>query len=139
MPGGAPTKYKPEYCDRIKEYFSVEPFTVMYKKEYFMNGELKSETPILTANELPTFEGFADSIDVDDDTVVEWTKVHNEFSAAYTRAKKKQERIWKVNGLQGLYNSQFAQFIGKNCLGYKDKVEHDINVTGVTIIDDLTE
>ena len=28
-----------------------------------------------------------------------------------------------------LYNSQFAQFFGKNCLGYKDKTETEI--TGI--------
>ena len=25
--------------------------------------------------------------------------------------------------MSGLYNAQFAQFFGKNCLGYKDKQE----------------
>lgn len=122
-PGGAPTKYKEEYCQQIIEFFRVEPRQVMYKKEYFQNGNLKSETPIIEANNLPTFQDFADSIDVHIDTLNEWCKVHEQFSEAYARAKQLQERIWLINGMNGLYNSNFAIFFGKNCLGYKDKQE----------------
>lgn len=120
---GQPTKYDEKYCDEIIEYFRIPPFTTGYKREYFQNGALKSEYPIITANAFPTFQGFADKIDVHVDTLNEWCKQHKEFSEAYTRAKALQEKIWLVNGMGGLYNSNFAQFFGKNCLGYKDKVE----------------
>ena len=120
---GRPTKYKEKYCKEIIEYFRVPPTREMMKKEYYQNGNLKSEYPIIVATEFPTFQGFADSIDVNIDTLNEWCKVHEEFSEAYTRAKRLQEKIWLQNGMQGLYNAQFAQFFGKNCLGYKDKTE----------------
>jgi hypothetical protein len=119
--GGRPTTYDVSYCDGIIDYFRKPPYHVEYKREYFQNGEIKSETPILIANEFPTFQGFADEIGVHIDTLHEWKKVHTEFSDAYTRAKALQEKIWLVNGMQNLYNSQFAQFFGKNCLGYKDQ------------------
>lgn len=128
--GGRPTKYKPEYCEMIIEHFREEPYTVMYKEEYHKDGELKSKTPILTANALPTFQSFADKIGVNVDTLREWADKHKEFSASYARAKQMQEHIWLVNSMQNLYNSQFAQFFGKNCLGYKDKVEVDSNISG---------
>jgi hypothetical protein len=134
MDKGRPSKYKEEYCDQIIEYFQKEPITCLYKEEYFKDGEIKSKSPIITANEFPTFQGFANKISVNGDTLVEWAKVNTGFSAAYARAKELQEHIWLVNGMQGLYNSQFAQFFGKNCLGYKDKTETD-----VTIKKDMTD
>ena len=121
--GGRPTKYKPEYCDMIVDYFRREPVTVLYKKEYNRDGSLKCETPITTATEFPTFQGFADSIDVNDDTLVEWAKVYDGFSASYARAKQLQHQIWLINSMDNRYNSQFAQFFGANCLGYKNKSE----------------
>jgi hypothetical protein len=130
MPAGRPTTYQKEYCEQIVEHFQKEPFTVLYKEEYHKDGELKCKTPILTANEFPTFQGFADKIGVHIDTLHEWKDKHKEFSEAYARAKQMQEHIWLINGMQNLYNSQFAQFFGKNCLGYKDKVEVDQNNTG---------
>jgi hypothetical protein len=131
MPAGRPTDYDPKYCDEIIEYFRREPTTTLYKREFYKDGTIKSEIPILTAAQLPTFEKFADEIGVHRDTLNEWTKKHKEFSDAYAHAKKLQEHIWVVNGLGGLYNAQFAQFYGKNCLGYKDQQE--IKLTEVPI------
>jgi hypothetical protein len=133
---GAPTKYKPEYCQGIIDYFTVEPQQVVYKKEYFQNGTLKSEVPIVLPEQLPTFQGYADNIGVHIDTLNEWTKVHEEFSEAYARAKQLQEKVWLVNGMGGLYNSQFAQFFGKNCLGYKDKTE--VESKNINLNDDVS-
>lgn len=121
--GGRPTKYKKEYCEQIVEYFRVPPEIIEYKREYYQNGNLKSEYPIVRGNEFPTFQGFADKIGVNIDTLNEWCNVHPKFSEAYTHAKSLQEKIWLTNGMTGLYNAQFAQFFGKNCLGYKDKQE----------------
>lgn len=127
---GRPTKYDPKFCDEILAYFQKEPFTVLYKKEYHKDGTLKAETPIMTANELPTFQGFASKIGVHFDTLREWVDKYSDFSLSYARAKQMQEHIWLINGMQNLYNAQFAQFFGKNCLGYKDKVEVDSNLSG---------
>ena len=133
--GGAPTKYKEEYCEEIIEYFRVPPEIVEYKREYYQNGNLKSEYPIVRGNEFPTFQGFADKIGVHYDTLKEWYSIHEEFSEAYMRAKQLQEKIWLTNGMNNLYNSQFAQFFGKNCLGYKDKQE--VEHTGNLKLEDL--
>ena len=124
---GRPTKYKKKYCYEMIEYFDKQPQECIYKEEYFSDGQLKSKIPIITATEFPTFQGFANEIGINIDTLYEWKKQYNEFSEAYTRAKQIQEKIWLVNGMNGLYNAQFAQFFGKNCLGYKDKQEN-INI-----------
>ena len=133
--GGAPTKYKEEYCEEIVEYFRVPPTRIEYREEYFKDGSLKTRIPIVIANEFPTLQGFADSIGVHYDTLNEWCNVHEEFSEAYTRAKRLQEKIWLQNAMSGLYNAQFAQFFGKNCLGYKDKQE--VEHTGNLKLEDL--
>jgi hypothetical protein len=121
--GGRPTKYKEEYCDMLIEHFRVQPQIMRSKETYYADGTLKSKEEYPIAAELPTFQNFADKIDVNTDTLNEWTKKHEEFSDAYARAKQLQEHIWLVNGMSNLYNAQFAQFFGKNCLGYKDKTE----------------
>lgn len=126
---GRPTKYKKRYCEDIVAYFTVEPQQTVYKKTYYANGNLKSEEPITLPEQFPTMQGFADDIGVHIDTLHEWKSVHKEFSEAYRRAQQLQEKIWLVNGMSGLYNSQFAQFFGKNCLGYKDKQETDLNIS----------
>lgn len=127
---GRPTKYNKKYCKEIIEYFNKPPQNCIYKEEYFNNGQVKSKTPIIVAEEFPTFQGFASKIGVNIDTLHEWKEKYVEFSEAYTRAKELQEKIWLVNAMGGLYNAQFAQFFGKNCLGYKDKqeLEHSGNI-----------
>jgi hypothetical protein len=126
MAGGRPTKYKKEYCDKIIEYFTVQPQQTVYKRTYYAEGGLKSEEPVVLAEQLPTFQKFADSIGVHKDTMYEWGKEYKEFSDSLARAKQLQEHIWLVNGMSNLYNAQFAQFFGKNCLGYTDKTELDL-------------
>lgn len=122
-PGGRPTKYKKEYCEMMVNYFRVQPQITKYKKTYFADGTLKSEEEYPVAAMMPTFQSFADKINVTVSTLWEWEQQHEEFSKAYMRAKQLQEHIWLVNGMSNLYNAQFAQFFGKNCLGYKDKQE----------------
>lgn len=137
--GGAPTKYDVKYCDMIVDYFNKPAITYITKKEFDRNGAVKSETQIPQATEFPSFQGFANSIDVNMSTLTEWRENIEEFSTAYARAKSIQESIWLTNGMNGLYNSQFAQFFGKNCLGYKDKVEIDQKITTTTDISTISD
>ena len=125
--GGRPTKYKKEYCEQIVAYFSAPPQIVAYERTYFADGTLKNERPIVMPAQFPSLYGFAAKIEVNIDSIYEWRDKHSEFSEAIARAQELQHNIWLVNGMSGQYNSQFAQFFGKNCLGYKDKVEADIN------------
>ena len=129
-PGGRPTKYDPMFCDMIIKYFSVPPTNTIYRTEYNKDGSVKCEVPVITAAELPTYQGFAHSINVHIDTLIEWTKVYPGFSESYARAKQLQEQIWLVNSLENRYNAQFAMFFGKNCLGYKDKSETELTGPG---------
>ena len=83
---GRPTKYKKEYCAAIVRYFA--------ESENF-----------------PTYEGFADSIEVCVDTVMDWTKAHDEFFRAYARAKDIQcNRGLVVGAIENKYNTVCAVF-----------------------------
>jgi hypothetical protein len=100
---GAPSKYKPEYCEELIEYFNVPPYI----------GDESSDFRSLS--------GFAIKIGVSRDTLLEWSKVHPEFEEPYKRVKDFQENYILVNGNKGLINPQFGMFTAKNILGYRDK------------------
>ena len=118
MPGGRPTKYDPKYCDEIIRFFDVQPYQIIDGKR--------------VANDLPFLIDFAMKIGVCDDTIVEWAKVHPEFSAAYKKAKKMAERMWAINSAYGLYQSPFTIFLGKNVFKWTDK--QDIDVTDLRTV-----
>ena len=110
MAGGRPTKYKPEYCEELIEFFTRDLYTV--------DDEGK-----VRPNALPTLEAFSDLIGVDTDTLAEWGRVHPEFSGAVKRAKAKQADMLANGGLRGVYKETMSIFLLKNNHGYTDKVE----------------
>jgi len=113
--GGRPTKYKPEYCQKIIDYFSIDV-------EEYKSGEKK----------YPTFIDFAHSINVSDESMNRWKEKYPEFRGAYKKAKKLLESFFIQAGMQGAVNTTFAIFYSKNCLGWKDKQEIDqsVNLAG---------
>ena len=138
--GGRPTKYKPEYCQKLLEFFDKPRFKRILVKKGVKSKGTKDEYQ-LVANELPTFERFAHEIGVHYDTLREWVKVHPEFSEAWKRAKAIQKDFLIQNGLLGLYNSTFAIFTAKNITDMKDKVEMEGSVEHrvVTILPPITD
>lgn len=66
-PGGRPTKYKPEYCERVIE----------------------------AGREGYSLTAFAAMIEVDRDTITEWCSVHPEFSLAVKHHKAHRARMWE--------------------------------------------
>lgn len=130
-PGGRPTNYDPKYCEQIIEYFSVPPY-VEREKTIVSQGE-KFEVPVIEANDMPTFAGFACSIGVHRETLINWCKVHPEFFDAYKKAKEFQEHFIIVNGNKGLINTAFGIFTAKNVLGWKDRQPEEVpQITNVT-------
>ena len=127
MPGGRPSKYKPEFCESLVEFFSVEPFTER-EIEHFKGGK-KSWTDIKRfANRLPTLRRWAKSVDVGISTVYRWVDKDSdvfqaEFRDAFNEAKELRKWFLIENGLQGLYNSYFAVFVAKNITDMRDTHE----------------
>lgn len=78
-PIGAPTKFKPEYIELIREFFAVEPYYQSVSErsvEYFPNGKVKraGEKFRLIPNKMPTLFGFARQIGVAYSTVWRWAE-----------------------------------------------------------------
>jgi hypothetical protein len=85
---GQPTKYSEEVIPKIDEY---------------LEGE----------KTIPTREGFACFINVNDDTLVEWEKVHPEFSAAVKRITQIQKVDLVKGGLTQKFNPTMSIFLLK--------------------------
>lgn len=123
-------EYKPEYCQKIIEFFSC-PLTYQVIKTYTTkNGTVITE-PIERPNRLPTFEYFANHfLDLSCKTLIEWTKIYPEFSDAYARAHELQKEFIVQNGTSGLLNPHFTMFVAKNITDMRDvqHVEHTVQV-----------
>lgn len=137
---GKPTAYKPEYVEQMLEFFSKDAFTKRVIKSESTFGKNGSKTEYMVLPEdLPTFQGFAKKIGVTYFTLRTWaedkledgeTRVHPEFSDAYTRAQDMQHEMLVVLGLNGLYNPVFAKFIAQNYTEMRDKQAIDHTTQG---------
>ena len=124
---GQPTKYKPEYVQKVVEFFDVEPFREITK----LNKKTETEYTEIIANSLPTLVGFAAHIGVSRAVLQCWAKAHPEFLYAVTCAKAKCEQMLVTNALEGLYNPQFSQFVAKNYTDMRDVKELKIGEADV--------
>jgi hypothetical protein len=130
---GRPTKYRPEYCQAIIDFFSIEPNTEQ-ELNHYKNGEVNFVDTKIKANKLPTFHQFAYSIDICDTKVLlEWCQKYPDFSNAYSRAKELQKYFIAENALNGAYNPNFSQFLLHNISDWKikheEKTENNVNIT----------
>lgn len=119
---GRPSKYKPIYCEKIIDYFDIEPsifrdITLTYK-----DGSTK-EVSEEEASPLPTFRKFAKSIGTYHDVLLDWCKKYPEFSTAYNRAKEAQMEFIIENAIRDNYSGYFAGLYMKNMFGWRDKTE----------------
>ena len=118
---GQPTKYKPEYCQQIIDFFSVEAMVII--KDGSFDGKTKLER--LPAK-MPWFEGFARKIGVSMTTLHDWRKKHPEFDEAYAHAKELQREFLVEVGLSGKTSASFVIFTMKNVCGWRD--ERDLSL-----------
>ena len=109
MPAGRPSKYDPRYCQEMIDFFAVP-----------LAKKIGNKTEPC---ELPQMTTFAQKIGVDRSTLDEWKNKHPEFSYAYSHCMRLQESIIAGNAMLNRYNPYFAQFMLKNCHGWRDKTE----------------
>lgn len=114
---GRPTKYKEEYCQQIIEYF--KNFKIVKIND---EGNKEVQAP-------PSLSKFSESIDVSQDTLHEWKKVHPEFSEAFKRAKKVYEDIHVEGAILGLYNPFFSKLVMANRFDWAEKTEAKNEIT----------
>jgi len=146
--GGRPTKFEPGFVEKLREFFSVEPYKIVAVEssiEYFASGKVKkkSEKTRPIPNKLPTLYSFAKSIGVAYWTVQHWMKegakmseldenitdeqrAKIEFSHAYKDAKEEQKEFLISIGLAGAAPPSSYIFTAKNVTDMRDKqeVEH---------------
>lgn len=117
---GRPSKYSPEYPEKLWHFFTQnEPYSVV-DIEHYKNGEVAWKDKKVIPNVFPTFERFATNIGVHVDTMIEWCKIHPDFSEVYTRCKAIQKDWLITNGLIGAYNPLFTTFVAKNITDMRD-------------------
>ena len=117
---GQPTKYKPEYCQQLIDYFSIEPLEIIREQE-IVGTEGGKYVSRRLPQRFPWFEGFARKIGVHRNTLKNWCNEHPEFVEAYETAKDLQREFLVDIGLSGATSASFAIFTMKNVCGWRDE------------------
>lgn len=125
---GAPSFYKPEYCQKIIEFFDVPPVREIPETWYNPDGSVKRESMKLVANPPPHIGGFARSIGVSKTAVYDWARKYPEFAYSVAHAHDMRRAMIIDNALAGLYNPLFAKLAAANMFGWHDR--QDVNHTG---------
>lgn len=116
---GRPTKYKPEYCKKIVEWFQSKGRET-FSKPMIVDKEVVDHPLGL----LPAFfEGFAVSIGVHKSTLLEWCDKHEEFSEAYKQCKDMQLEQMQQGMIAGSYVASATIFTLKNTHRWADRNE----------------
>lgn len=142
---GRPSDFKPEYVQEFLDYFNVKPHEEKEVEE-LVHGNLIRRKKEVT-NDMPSLAGFAVKIGVHRDTLHQWANqkddndelIYPEFSDAYKRAKDFQENYLVTNGLASRINPQFAMFVAKNVIGWRDKQPDEADVIVNNVGKDLTD
>ena len=102
--GGRPTKYNPIFVGELKKYLATTG---------------KEQTS------LPTKQGFALWLDVDDETLNEWAKIYPKFSATLRRLMLLQAKQLIDDGIYGgnEVNATIIKLMLQNNHGMKERVD----------------
>ncbi len=109
---GPPTKYRPEYCQELIDYFSIPAYKI--DKKTFTTKNAVIEEPFAVVNDLPFLSNFAWDRKVEPATIDKWAKRYPDFQLALSHAKDLQKQFLIQNGIAGRYNSNFAVFTATN-------------------------
>lgn len=124
---GRPTKYRPIFCDMIVSYFEdANPVVAIVDDP---GGKGGSQTKLETLR-VPTMNGFAARIGINQDTLYEWASKHTAFSEALARAQALQMAMIEELGLAGRLGKGLAELYFINHLGYKDSRHLDLTTDG---------
>lgn len=120
--GGRPSEYRPEYVQRLLDYFNIDETRILHKTIEDKKGNIITvETEV--GSKFPTLEGFAcREVGVAYRTLLEWGKKHPEFKEALELARTHQSRIMLTNALLGHYTQPSAVLFMKTNMGYVDRV-----------------
>ena len=123
---GRPTKYKPEFCQQMIDYFSISPY------EESKDNQGKS---VFKPNKFPTLERFAAShLKVTTVTLHNWATekdsegepVRADFFEVYNMCRAMQSANLQEGAMSGAYQASFAGKAATNILNWRDKQEVDV-------------
>jgi hypothetical protein len=122
------SKYKPEYCEQMVEFFSIEPLKAEARTVLDKRGVPK-EVSISIANKLPTFERFAESIGIKNHETVtlHWPKKYPDFETAKKRCKFLQRDFIDYLTLNGFWESRYAMYISTHLTGRQVQTSSNVN------------
>ena len=111
--GGRPSEYNEATLTKAQEYVQ------------------RARTSALSVDDggLPSIAELALYLDVNRDTLYEWSKVHSEFSDILRTLLTAQEMKLIDNGLSGKWNSNITKLMLTKH-GYSDKTETDLTSKG---------
>ena len=111
--GGRPTKYQDSFVDELDKYLTTTG---------------KEQTS------LPTIQGFALWLKVNDETLTEWAKKNERFSATLTRLKNIQAKQLIDDGIYGgkEVNATIVKLLLMNNHGMREK--NDMTTDGEKIV-----
>lgn len=106
--GGRPSKYQEEFNEELDKYLATTG---------------KEQTS------LPTKQGFALWLGVDDETLNEWAKIHKEFSASLSRLMLLQAQQLINDGIYGgkEVNATIVKLLLQNNHGMKERTDTTTN------------
>jgi len=117
---GAPTKYRPEFCQMLEDFFDEEPWDIIDNKRVYRR--------------MPSLLGFAKKLSICYHTIYNWidpkhASYHENFLHSYNKALKLRKQ-WLIDvGLSGLSPSNSFKFVAVNCTDMRDKSEKKHDVT----------
>ncbi len=132
---GRPTKYKPCFAEALIDFFN-QPVLVSVTTTIKGSGWSKKHTRY-EALFFPTFQAFAATIGVSDNTLENWAKIkyptnywdeglrakhkYPDFLCAYTRAHSMQKGLLLEYAIIGKLNCRFAKFFAVNNCGMRSR------------------
>ncbi len=114
MVTGRPTKYNPEFCNELDNYLKTTGKEQM---------------------SLPTIQGFSLWLDVNDDTLNEWSKIYPDFSATLSKLKRLQAQQLIDDGIYGgkEVNSTIVKLLLQNNHGMKERTDTTTNDKDISL------
>lgn len=124
---GRPTKYKEDETNQIALGYidSCGENHIVLDRVVIKDGKVNEEQYVKKEIKLPTFEGLAMTLNVNRDTLYEWSENYPMFSDTLDKLRGKQAEMLIQNGLSGDYNSTIAKLILSANHGINERTENE--------------
>lgn len=125
---GRPSKYSPMLAERVEEYLAIckDKYNQVVKQ---INEDRETYDNVYEV-QLPTIQGFALFLEINETTAYAWADEYPEFSKALDKIKQIQHERLVNHGLSGQYNPTIAKLILSSNHGYAEKTDSKTTLDG---------